>query len=162
MIKVTRRCLRALDMWREPWFLSRVSSTETFSSGPKKSQCASTHRQHSCGFLYQPPGRSALAPLIQAGAPDPCVVPGKLFCTLVWGTSLRSPPRYHGLLYSRLSVLLASRSPTRKSLIVCVQCEHWTHTSTELPCGERQTNCWYATVLLKRVFQLLSRPLVGG
>ncbi len=39
---------------------------------------ASTHRQHSCGFLYQPPGRSALAPLIQAGAPDPCVVPGQV------------------------------------------------------------------------------------
>ncbi len=38
----------------------------------------------------------------------------------------------------------------------------WTHTSTELPCGENRTNCWYATVLLKRVFQLLSRPLVGG
>ncbi len=129
MIKVTRRCLRALDMWRKPWFLSgpgpgsslpprnasdgcipdrlggghewppcprsvewspshvahqlpgdagRVSSTETFSSGPKKSQCASTHRQHSCGFLYQLPGRSAFAPLMQAGAPDPCVVPGQV------------------------------------------------------------------------------------
>ncbi len=23
MIKVTRRCLRALDMWRQPWFLSQ-------------------------------------------------------------------------------------------------------------------------------------------
>ncbi len=23
MIKVTRRCLRALDMWRKPWFLSQ-------------------------------------------------------------------------------------------------------------------------------------------
>ncbi len=130
MIKVMRRCLRALDMWRKPWFLSqgpvlgapcrrvtlatdasltgwggghewppcprsvewspshvahqlpgvagRVSSTETFSSGPKKSQCASTHRQHSCGFLYQPPGRSVFAPLMQAGAPDPCVVPGQV------------------------------------------------------------------------------------
>ncbi len=131
MIKATRRCLRALDMWRRPWFLSqgpvlgapcrrvasasdgcipdrlrgghewppcprsvewspshvahqlsgdagRVSSTKTFSSGPKKSQCASTNRQHSCGFLYQPSGRSALAPLIQAGAPDPCVVPGQV------------------------------------------------------------------------------------
>ncbi len=32
----------------------------------------------SCGFLYQPPGRSALAPLIQAGAPEPCVVPGQV------------------------------------------------------------------------------------
>ncbi len=61
-----------------PGDAGRVSSTETFSSGPKKSQCASTHRQHSCGFFYQPPGRSALAPLIQAGAPDPCVVPGQV------------------------------------------------------------------------------------
>ncbi len=34
------------------------------------------HRQHSGIFLYQPPGRSAFAPLILAGASDPCVVPG--------------------------------------------------------------------------------------
>ncbi len=61
-----------------PGDAGRVSSTETFSSGPKTSQCASTHRQHSCGVLYQPPGRSALAPLVQAGAPGPCVVPGKV------------------------------------------------------------------------------------
>ncbi len=61
-----------------PGDAGRVSSTKTFSSGLKKSQCASTHRQHSCGFLYQPPGRSALAALIQAGAPDPCVVPGQV------------------------------------------------------------------------------------
>ncbi len=52
------------------------------------------------------------------------------------------------------------REPDQKRLN-CM-CEHWTYTSTELPCGERQTNCWYATVPLKRVFQLLSRPLVGG
>ncbi len=86
----------------------------------------------------------------------------KLFCTLVRGTSLRSPPLYHDLLYSRHFVLLPSGSPTRRGLIVCVKCEHWTYTSTELPCGERRTNCWYATVPLKRVFQLLSRSLVGG
>ncbi len=61
-----------------PGDAGRVSSIKTFSSGPKKSQCASMHRQHSCGFLYQPPGRSSLAPLIQAGAPDPCVVPGQV------------------------------------------------------------------------------------
>ncbi len=61
-----------------PGDAGRVSSTETFSSRPKESQCASTHRQHSCGFLYQPPGRSAFAPLMQAGAPDPCVVPGQV------------------------------------------------------------------------------------
>ncbi len=34
--------------------------------------------RHSGGFLYQPPGRSAFAPLIQAGAPDTCVVPGQV------------------------------------------------------------------------------------
>ncbi len=61
-----------------PGDAGHVSSTETFSSGPKKSQCTSTHRQHSFGFLYQPPGRSAFAPLMQAGAPDPCVVPGQV------------------------------------------------------------------------------------
>ncbi len=41
------------------------------------------------------------------------------------------------------------RSLTSKSLIVCVQCEHWMHTSTELPCGEGRTNCWFALVPLK-------------
>lgn len=35
------------------------------------------HRQHIGGLLHQPPGRSAFAPLIQAGAPDPCVGPGQ-------------------------------------------------------------------------------------
>ncbi len=35
------------------------------------------HRQHSVVFLYQPPGRSVFAPLIQAGTPDPWVVPGQ-------------------------------------------------------------------------------------
>ncbi len=77
-------CLRSVE-WSPshvahqlPGDAGRVSSIKTFSSGPKKSQCASTHRQHSRGFLYQPPGRSALAPLINAGAPDPCVVPGQV------------------------------------------------------------------------------------
>ncbi len=76
----------------------------------------------------------------------------------MWGTSLRSPPRYRGPLYSRPFVLLPSGSPTRKSLTVCVQCEHWTHTSTELPCGENRTNCWYATVAK----QTLSRWIVDA
>ncbi len=37
-----------------------------------------THRQYNILiFLYQPPGRSAFAPLIQADAQDPCVyIPG--------------------------------------------------------------------------------------
>ncbi len=60
-----------------PGDAGRVSSTQTLSSRPKRSQCVGAHRQHSCGLLYQPPGRSASAPLIQAVAPDPCVVPGK-------------------------------------------------------------------------------------
>ncbi len=41
----------------------RVLSTQTLSSGPKKSPCVSMHQQYSGGFLYQPPGRSAFAPL---------------------------------------------------------------------------------------------------
>ncbi len=54
-----------------------VSSTQTLSSRPKRPPCVGAHRQHSGGLLYQPPGRSAFVPLIQAGAPDPCVVPGQ-------------------------------------------------------------------------------------
>ncbi len=54
-----------------------VSSTQTLSSRPKRSPCVGVHRQHSGGLLYLPPGRSVFAPLIQAGAPDPCVVPGQ-------------------------------------------------------------------------------------
>ncbi len=129
-IKVTRRCLRALDMWRKPWFLSQgpvlgapchritlatdasLTSWGAVMSGHpacglwnghhlkwhinclemlamfralkhflpdlRKSPCVGMHRQHSSGFLYQPPGRSAFAPLIQAGTPDPWVVPGQV------------------------------------------------------------------------------------
>ncbi len=54
-----------------------VLSSQTLSSRPKRSPCFGAHRQHSGGILYQPPGRSAFAPLIQAGAPGPCVVPGQ-------------------------------------------------------------------------------------
>ncbi|KAI2653716.1 PTS system lactose-specific EIICB component [Labeo rohita] len=119
MIKLTRRCLHALDMWRKPWFLSqgpvlgapcrhvtlatdasltgweavmdghparghklpgdagRVSSSETLSPRPERPPCVGLHRQHSGSLLHQPPGRSAFAPLVQTGAPDPCVVPGQ-------------------------------------------------------------------------------------
>ncbi|KAI2645589.1 Thromboxane-A synthase [Labeo rohita] len=128
MIKITRRCLRALDMWKKPWFLSqgpvlgtpyrrvtlatdashrlgyghewplrpgsverspshlahqlpgdagRVLSVETLSPGPNRPPCVGSHRQHSGGLLHQPPGRSVFTPLGQAGAPDPCVVPGQ-------------------------------------------------------------------------------------
>ncbi len=44
---------------------------------PKRSSCVSAHQQHSGGLLYQPPGRSAFAPLVQAGVPNPCVVLGQ-------------------------------------------------------------------------------------
>ncbi len=54
-----------------------VSGSETFSPGPERLSCVGVHRQHCGGLLYQPPGRSAFAPLVQAGAPDPCVVPGQ-------------------------------------------------------------------------------------
>ncbi len=53
-----------------------VSCVETLSSsGPKRPPCVGAHREHSGGFLHQPPGRSAFAPPLQAGAPDPCVGP---------------------------------------------------------------------------------------
>ncbi len=55
----------------------RVSGSEILSPGPKRSPCVSSHRQHSGGLLYQPPRRSAVAPPVQAGTPDPCVGPGQ-------------------------------------------------------------------------------------
>ncbi len=60
-----------------PGDAGRVSSTETLPPRPKRSPCVGAHRQHSGGLLYQPPGRSVFVPLVQAGAPDPCVVPGQ-------------------------------------------------------------------------------------
>ncbi len=60
-----------------PGDAGHVSSTETLPPRPKRSPCVGAHRQHSGDLLYQPPGRSAFAPLVQAGAPDPCVVPGQ-------------------------------------------------------------------------------------
>ncbi|KAI2660031.1 ORF V: Enzymatic polyprotein [Labeo rohita] len=65
----------------------------------------------------------------------------KLFFTPDRGMSRRSPLQHHGLSHSRPSVLLPFGIRTSRSLIVCVQFEHWTHTSTELPCGENLTNC---------------------
>jgi len=72
----------------------------------------------------------------------------------------RFPSLHHGLSYSNPSVLLPSGSPTSRSLIVCVQCEHWMHTSTELPFGEGRTNYLFATVPLREVFLLQNRPSV--
>ncbi len=55
----------------------RVSSTETLPPRLKRLPCVGAHRQRVGGLSYQSPGRSAFAPLVQAGAPDPCVVPGQ-------------------------------------------------------------------------------------
>ncbi|KAI2648975.1 Transposon Ty3-G Gag-Pol polyprotein [Labeo rohita] len=60
-----------------PGDAGRVSGSETLSPGPKRPPCVGPHRQHLGGLLHQPPGRSAFASLVQAGAPDPCVVPGQ-------------------------------------------------------------------------------------
>ncbi len=53
----------------------RVSGSETLSPRPKKSPCVDAHRQHCGGLLHQPPRRSVVAPPVQVGAPDSCVVP---------------------------------------------------------------------------------------
>ncbi len=53
------------------------SSIEAFSPRPGRPSCASSHRQYIGGLLHQPPGGSALAPPVQAGAPDPSVGPGE-------------------------------------------------------------------------------------
>ncbi len=52
-----------------------VSGSETLSPGPKRSSCVGAHQQHSGGLLHKPPRWSAVTPSVQAGAPDPCVVP---------------------------------------------------------------------------------------
>ncbi len=61
----------------------------------------------------------------------------KLFCIRDLGIFLKCSTASctAGLLSSSLS-----GTPTNRSLIVYVQCEHWTHTSTKLPCGESRTN----------------------
>ncbi len=60
-----------------PGDAGHVSSTETLSPRPKRLPCVGVHQQHSGGLLHQPQGRSAFAPLLQAGTPDLCVVPGQ-------------------------------------------------------------------------------------
>ncbi len=58
--------------------VSGLSSTEIFPPRPERSPCVGAHRQHSGGLLHQPPGGSALAPVVQTGTPDPLVVPGQV------------------------------------------------------------------------------------
>ncbi len=55
----------------------RVSGPETLSPRPKRLPCVGANRQHSGDLLHQPPSRSGVTPPVQAGAPDPCVVPGQ-------------------------------------------------------------------------------------
>ncbi len=57
---------------------SGLPSTEIFPPRPERSPCVGAHRQHSGGLLHQPPGGSALAPVVQTGTPDPLVVPGQV------------------------------------------------------------------------------------
>ncbi len=54
-----------------------VSSSETLFPSPKRSPCVGVHRQHNGGLLHQPPRRSAVAPPVQAGTSDTCVIPGQ-------------------------------------------------------------------------------------
>ncbi len=54
-----------------------VSGSETLSPRAERSPCVGAHQQHSGGLLHQPPRRSAVTPPVQAGAPEPCVVPGQ-------------------------------------------------------------------------------------
>ncbi len=58
--------------------VSGLSSTKIFPPRPERSPCVGAHRQHSGGLLHQPPGGSALAPVVQTGTPDPLVVPGQV------------------------------------------------------------------------------------
>ncbi|KAI2663885.1 Transposon Ty3-G Gag-Pol polyprotein [Labeo rohita] len=80
-----------------PGDAGRVSRAETLSPGPERSPRVGPHRQHGGGLLHQPPRRSAFAPLVQAGAPDPCVVPGQTpltessFCARVSQCGSRRP-----------------------------------------------------------------------
>ncbi len=71
---------------------------------------------------------------------------------------LKSPLLHHSPSYYRPSFLLPSGSQNSWSLIVCVQCKHWAHRSTELPCGERRTNCLCAMVPIRGVCLLRTDP----
>ncbi|KAI2646978.1 hypothetical protein H4Q32_031273 [Labeo rohita] len=85
-------------------------------------------------FLYPRPG---YVPKVPSVPPRPVVL--QAFC----------PPPF--------------RDSDQQSLTVCVQFEHWTHTFTDLPCGEIQNNC--SSVCfgpLKGASLLLSKPLAAG
>ncbi|KAL0170932.1 hypothetical protein M9458_035528, partial [Cirrhinus mrigala] len=104
MIKVTRRCLRALDMWKKPW-RSRVATL------PMVCGAVAIFRGWFSDLISLLSGSSWEIPvrrdlLSQAGGtilhPRPKVVGGRPFALLPFG------------------------SQTSRRLIVCVQLEHWT------------------------------------
>ncbi|KAL0151930.1 hypothetical protein M9458_052765, partial [Cirrhinus mrigala] len=84
-------------------------------------------------FLYP---RLGYVPKVPSLAPRPVVL--QAFCPLPFGIR------------------------TSRSLSVCVQFEHWTHTSTELPCGENLTNCLSVMAPLRGASLLPSIPLATG
>ncbi len=107
-------------------FLLAISSLKRFGDLQALS-VAPTHLDISPGmakaFLYP---RAGYVPKVPSVTPQPVVL------------QAFSPPPF--------------REPDqRKGLTVCVQCKHWTHTSTELPCGEGWTNCWFAMVPLREM-----------
>ncbi len=61
--------------YQSPRDAVRAACTEVFLPRPERTPCVGAHRQHIGGRLYQPPRRSALTPLLQSGAPHPCVNP---------------------------------------------------------------------------------------
>ncbi len=56
----------------------RVDPHCSHESESKRSPCVGAHRQHRGSLLHQPPRRSAFTPPVQAGIPDPWVVPDLL------------------------------------------------------------------------------------
>ncbi len=142
-----------------PGDAGRVSSTQTIFSGPKRSPCVGTHRQHSSVFLCKPPGRSAFTPLMQAGAFDPCVVPGQVplaeSSLYSWASQYGSrhpvecPPEGAQLIASGLSTevaetILQFRAPSTRKLYAL----KWKLFTSW--CGDRQldpVNCPIGTVM---------------
>ncbi len=60
------------------------------------------------------------------------------------------------------TTLLLVNSQWPETPCLHVSCSHWTHTSTELPCGERGTNCQSASVPPREFCRLQSRPSADG
>ncbi len=83
----------------------------------------------------------------------------KLFCIRDLGIFLKYPPPFHSQLSCRPSVLLPFWDPDQQKLNC--KCEHWTYTSTKLPCGESRTNLFVKKGLYVTK-QTLSRWIVDA